>query len=303
MSRDFRFNHVKLASTDESQIVSFTSWLSMTMVLKLRRPMKKALHRRWAAFRVAMLLLSLIAAGPLVAQTPNVNYRYHGPTPPGAIGQEQLRRGGPLPGYFQPVEFKLPQGAKVSLAANGDFCDPLGEGAVVGMLIAPVYRLRVTNIPLQEGMEVFPTVEIIDRLYPPAGQAWRFPIPIELTIDDLALALAGKFVTRVIYLEEPGTALPVASGGAQQWYDAGPGSNPLFEADRLGRPVAILRMGGRLPDLENGPDEQFLFGSPPVMVKYRPKLPLPKLLPQVQPDNALPEQVLPNAAPAETTEP
>lgn len=280
----------------------------MTMVHKLRRPMLTALrHRRWVAFRAAMVLLGLMVAGPLAAQMPNVHYRYHGPTPPGAIGQEQLRRGGPLPGYFQPVEFKLPPGAKVSLAANGDFCEPLSESAVVGMLIAPVYRLRVTNIPLQEGLEVFPTIEIIDRLYPPAGQAWRFPIPIELTIDDLALALAGKFVTRVIYLEEPGTALPVASGGAQQWYDAGPGSNPLFEADRLGRPVAILRMGGRLPDLENGPDEQFLNGCPPVMVKYRPQLPLPNALP-VNPPNNVPgertaRQILPNAAPAETTEP
>jgi hypothetical protein len=253
-----------------------------------------------------MLLVSLIVASPLAAQAPGVNYRFSGTTPPGAIGQEQLRRGGPLPGYFQPIEFKAPQGAQVSLAVNGDFGDPLPDAAVVGMLIAPVYRLRVTNIPLQEGLEVFPTLEVIDRLYPPVGQAWRFPIPVELTIDDLALALSGKFVTRVIYLEEPGTALPVATGGAQQWYDAGPGSNPLLEADRLGRPVAILRMGGRVPD-QNGPDEQFLNGCPPVKVMVRPKMPLPRAVPQIQPNNipggAPAGQPSPKTAPAETIEP
>jgi hypothetical protein len=281
----------------------------MTMVPKLRRPMTRASwHRRWVACRAALVLLvGLIVASPLAAQTPGVHYRHHGMTPPGAIGQEQLRRGGPLPGYFQPADIIAPQGALVSLAVNGDFADPLPEATIVGMLIGPVYRLRVANIPLQEGLEVFPTIEIIDRLYPPAGQAWRFPIPIELTVDDLALALAGKFVTRVIYLEEPATALPVATGGAQQWFDAGPGSNPLLEADRLGRPVAILRMGGRIPDQNNGPDEQFLGGCPPVMILQRPKMPLPRVLPKNQP-GAIPGnnpagQALPNAAPAETTEP
>ena len=38
---------------------------------------------------------------------------------------------------------------------------------VAGMLIGQVYRLRVTNIPHQPGVEVFPTIQVIDRLYPP----------------------------------------------------------------------------------------------------------------------------------------
>ena len=45
------------------------------------------------------------------------------------------------------------------------------------------------------------------------------------------------------------------------------GQDPLAVADALGRPVAILRLGGRLPDHQTGPDEHFLYGSPPV-VKY-----------------------------------
>jgi hypothetical protein len=39
----------------------------------------------------------------------------------------------------------------------------------------------------------------------------------------------------------------------------------LEVADRLGRPVAIIRLGGRLPDA-GGPEAKFLFGSPPVLV-------------------------------------
>ncbi len=71
------------------------------------------------------------------------------------------------------------------------------------MLIGAVYRLRVTNIRLAEGIEVFPTIEVIDRLYPPPGQECRFAIPVELTEEDLKLAIDGKFVTRVIFLEDP----------------------------------------------------------------------------------------------------
>ncbi len=137
------------------------------------------------------------------------------------------------------------------------------------MLIGSVYRLRVTNIPLQEGLEVYPTIEVIDRIYPPVGMEFKFPIPIELTQEELEMALDGKFVTRVIYLEEPEAALPVAEKPNEQSnFEAGEGENPLEVADNLGRPMAILRMGARVPDA-TGPDEKFLFGSPP-LAKFRP---------------------------------
>ena len=173
-------------------------------------------------------------------------------------------RGGPLPGFFQPVEIKAPSGALISLAADGQF-DELGQGSrKVGLLIGSVYRLRVTGIRLAAGLEVFPTVEIIDRTYAPIGMELRFPIPIELSREDLRLALEGKFVTRVIYLENPRDALPVRENPqAQEWFDVKPGQDPLAVADALGRPVAILRMGGRLPETSQNPDPSFLFGCPP----------------------------------------
>jgi len=176
----------------------------------------------------------------------------------------QLQRGGPLPGYFQPVEIKAPPGALISLASAGSF-DPAQKAPLrVGFLIGQVYRLRVMNIPLALGMEVFPTIEVIDRIYPPPGERRRFAIPIELTEEDLKLALGGKFVTRVIYLEDPNQALPTREDQqAQNWFEVGQGQDPLVVADALGRPVAILRLGARLPDDVRGPSVQFLFGCPP----------------------------------------
>ena len=215
------------------------------------------------------LLVCVVSASNLPAAAPQVHYQHAGLMPPGAIGSQQLLRGGPLPGYFQPVEITAPKGALISTAIDGGFAEPEAERTKVGLLIGAVYRLRVTNIPGHEGLEVYPTVEIIDRLYPPLGQESKFSIPIELTEDEMTLALEGKFVTRVVYLEDPEAALPVKQDKEHQHYfEARLGENPLDVADTLGRPVAIVRMGGRVPEAE-GPDAAFLYGSP-ALFKFHP---------------------------------
>jgi len=217
-----------------------------------------------------LVLFCLESSGAVFAQEPAVHYLHHGVMPPGAIGSQQLERGGPLPGFFQPVEIKAPPGALISPAARGQFQQPGAAPLRLGLLIGQVYRLRVANIPLSPGLEVFPTVELIDRLYAPADQQRRFCVPIELTQEDLELALAGKFVTRVIYLEDPLDTLPVpAAGQPQSWFEVAPGQDPLAVADALGRPMAILRMGGRLPDQGPEPGNSFLYGCPP-FVEYPP---------------------------------
>jgi hypothetical protein len=182
-----------------------------------------------------------------------------------------------LPGYFQPVEIRVPSGATISLAVDNQFDKPQPDARKAGMLIGAVYRMRVTNIRLAEGAEVFPTVEVVDRLYTPVGQERRFAIPIDITEEDLKLAIDGKFVTRVIYLENPRNALPAREvSKSQNWFEAAPGQDPLAVADGLGRPVAILRLGARLPD--QGPDPFFFFGSPPFVAIPMEQAAAPKQL-------------------------
>lgn len=215
--------------------------------------------------------ICLEGAGLLVGQQPGVHFFHPQGMPPGAIGNQQLQRGGPLPGYFQPVKITAPDGVLVSLAEQGRFGQPQQTPVCVGLLIGQVYRLRVMHLPLRPGAEVFPTVEIVDRLYPPMGQELRFPIPIELTQEDLELALEGKFVTRVVYLEDPQKALPVAEPEkAQGWFEVAPGTDPLAVADALGRPVAIVRMGARLPQRGEAPEMAFLYGCPPWVPYAKP---------------------------------
>jgi hypothetical protein len=144
---------------------------------------------------------------------------------------------------------------------------PQGD-VLVGMQIGPVYRVRVTEIPNHPGLEIFPTIEVIDRLYPPPGLALRYPIPVEFTRDELELALRGAFVTRVIYVEDPHQALPIAqpAGGEQPWIEAPPGEDPLVTADHRGRPVAILRLGGRVPNAAGSTGADSTSGTPPLVL-------------------------------------
>lgn len=195
-----------------------------------------------------------------------MHYLQSADLPPGAIGTAQLVRGGPLAGYFQPVEVRGPQGAKVALEIGGLFEPSVSDTVMAGMLIGQVYRLKVTEIPRNEGAEVFPTVEVINRLYPPPGKATKFPIPIELTQHEIELALSGQYVVRVIYLEDPNQPLPTAELAEQRYFEAAPGQDPLKVADELGRPMAILRMGSRVPDL---PSESELRHSPP-LIRFPP---------------------------------
>ena len=271
---------------------------SVTMVNQAQGPVTR--RALWmgkgaccTAMTVVLVLLGLTAT--LSAQEPDVHYLHHGTMPPGAIGSMQLVRGGPVLGYFQPVEVRAPSGVLASLAEGGTFSEASPTPLKVGLLIGQVYRIRVMGIPLQPGMEVFPTIEVVDRLYTPPGKEQRFPIVIELTEEDLRFAIQGKFVTRVIYLEDPRSALPVREDPDRQaWFEAPRGADPLAVADQLGRPMAILRMGARLPDYTTGPDPGFLFGCPPLQ-RYEPQA---EVLPQSSKGDAANARRLP----ASTTE-
>jgi hypothetical protein len=238
-----------------------------------KRPRCRPTHRAARPVVSAILLVGVL--WPLLlsnawSQREPAHYFHSGGLPPGAIGTGQLLRGGPLPGYFQPVEIKAPEGAAISLAVDGRFERPQKSSVLAGMLIGQVYRVRITEIPRQEGFEVFPTIEVVNRLYPPPGLKNHFPIPVHVTADELELALAGRFVTRVIYLEDPQNALPVQDrDDFQRYWEVRSDEDALKAADRLGKPVAILRMGSRVPDVD-AMSGRFTFGCPPLVKLSRP---------------------------------
>lgn len=188
----------------------------------------------------------------------------HADMPPGSLGRIRGLSPGPLQGAYQPIEIHAPAGVEVTAAVPGGFPPPVAQPMRLAVLVGGVYRFQLTNLPMQPGTELFPTVEVIDRLYPPPGQEGNFPIPIHFDALDIRDALAGRLVTRVVYLEDPQTAFAAADPPqSQRTLDVRPDTDPLLTADRLGRPVAVIRLGSRVPPDQPELLDGFLMGSPP----------------------------------------
>lgn len=179
--------------------------------------------------------------------------------PVGTIGQTQVQRRPELANVWQPTLIRVPDGATLSLAEGSGFVTSGQRDAnLVSLQVGQPYRLKVSQIPNQFG-DVYPTIELVDRLHPPTGKETRYPVPVQITAEELAMALSGKFVTRVIYVEDPRNAVGARDLPEQRYFEALPDEDPYEVASRIGRPIAILRMGSVLPTKNLA---SFLFGSP-----------------------------------------
>ncbi len=210
--------------------------------------MSRLHHKCFAAWFWALAIALPVATAQQPLGNTGVFQLHRADMPPGAVGQGQLLRGGPLAGYFQPVSLAVAGSGRVAIWSGEHFEALAGRPPLVGLQIGQVYRLRVTQIERHPGAELYPTVELVSRLFPPPGLALKFPVPIVFSQEELEMALRGHFVTRVVYLENPNEALPVQDKkGQQRVFEVGQGEDPLQTADLLGRPVAIVRIGSRVP--------------------------------------------------------
>ncbi len=185
-------------------------------------------------------------------------------SPPGMVSTARIMQTGHAVHQYQVVRFEGPKGSRIALSGGQDFL-PTEVGPIsAGILVGPAYRIKITDIPYQEGLELFPTVELLDKLCPPPGLEAAFPVPIVLTQEDLETAAAGGMVTRVVYLEDPQAALPIADKpGTQRHFDVNGIEDPLHVADQLGKPIAIVRIGSRVAPSQPELMPEFLLGSPP----------------------------------------
>lgn len=195
--------------------------------------------------------------------------------PPGLAADYSRLSNPALTHYVQPVRVVGPTGSRLEIATQGGFKATNASKVTVGMRIGPVYRIKISNIPESPGKELYPSVELLNRLYPPEGLENDFPIQVVLGKDDLKQALAGNLVTKVIYLENPETALPHRHREDQQpFIDVGGGEDPLRAAEKMGRPMAILRIGSRVP-MPSDTMEQFGFRAPALRILPEPQKSLP----------------------------
>jgi hypothetical protein len=149
--------------------------------------------------------------------------------------------------FLQPIRVELPTDGTVTVYSGSP--EPRGVGATPAQFSANIghlYRLRVSDMPEFPGEELYPSIEVLDRLHAPNGAAASYPIPVVLSAEDLNEAIEGRLVTRVIYLENPRLASPEDTLRSEP-ANLNPADNALQEAGLRGRPMIIVRIGGRIP--------------------------------------------------------
>ena len=229
------------------------------------------LNLRSFLFGKTLVALAALTLSPFVAsldaQTANPSFARPA-HPTGQLAHQRIIGG--MRKKTQPVEWKLPKGARVAVAQPGDYWEAPENTNLFGLQVGAVYRFRIDRIPAYPDVELYPTVELIGSLNPPAGRQWDFPVEFEIPAEDLALAARGSFVTRVVFVENSANAMNVdaSESNRELVLDVPQTVDPVVAASTRGRPLAIIRIGSRAPLADPDKVNPFFFGLP--LVEFKP---------------------------------
>jgi hypothetical protein len=231
-------------------------------------------------FSTAVCLMALLAGVKCSAQYGHLAYNL---PPAQRLMEPGPGVGGPGPGVLSPAATMGSGGIAPAMAmggmGGGPGCPPMGMSAGATSQIAflgveggelswdisgqqmfdstplvmpgrqnfpqgAIYRLKLTNLPGREGVELYPTLEIAPVTPRTDAYLAHAPIPVQFTDEDLDQVLSGNFVTKVIYLPDP-EFQELALSGVETLVSTrlDPGVDPISEADRRGAILAILRVG------------------------------------------------------------
>ncbi len=220
----------------------------------LSRQLVRALSPTGAAWLVAICGLAATSS----ASAQERYYPLDQTTPPGVYGNWSGWQQRVMPRQLQSVSVQLPVAGSVAYYSSSTVgLPPAPSPARARLALGGVYRLRLADLEGFPGVELYPTIELVDVLHPPQGLAEQFPIPVVLTIEELNAAVAGQMVTKVVYLEPAQELNPLTLDQAHPNLLMPPQRNIIEEADRRGRPLLILRVGSRVPN----DDEPEFFGQ------------------------------------------
>jgi hypothetical protein len=222
--------------------------------------------------RHALHLLIALQAGASIAAAEVPVSKRHFPVDvrrPGMASQWNLAIDPTRQGQMQVCEVAMPNGGTAELYQPTGTISPLNGVNRALLQVGGTYRFKISGVPNLPGVEVYPTVELIDHLHAPPGSEQDFPVPLEITAADVEAASQNRMVTKVIYLEQPDLAIPEPQENGLHTIDFAASANLMKVADERGRPVAIIRIGGRTPDARN-PDPAFFSTNGAVIVTEIP---------------------------------
>ncbi|MEM6468745.1 MAG: hypothetical protein AAF802_04195 [Planctomycetota bacterium] len=160
--------------------------------------------------------------------------------------------GGMMPApVMQPVQvtFGRPEGMQVRYDSTGGGMfdsEPLIVPARQNFPQGGLFRIKLTNIPGREGVELYPTIELAFANPRTGAYLAHNSIPIQFDEEDFDQVVTGNFVTKVLYLPDPDFQGPALAGiDTLVSTRLDPGIDPIVEADRRGSILAIIRLGDK----------------------------------------------------------
>ena len=157
--------------------------------------------------------------------------------------------GGGMIGAMAPTSQIGPDGMQVrwdvSMAGGFD-SEPLVTPGRYDFPQGAIYRLKLTDIPGREGIELYPSLEVAPVTPRTAAYLAHNAVPFQLTDEDLDQVTTGNFVTKVVYLPDAEyQELAVAGVETLVSTRLDPGVDPVVEADRRGSILGIIRIGNK----------------------------------------------------------
>lgn len=190
---------------------------------------------------------NLPPAERLFAPGPGVDGPGPGVMPPMVPMQNGLMAGAMAPTVQ--ILFHRPEGMQVRWDVMGEGTFDATPLVVPGRQNFPqggIYRLKLTNIPGREGVELYPTLEIGPTTPRTEAYLAHNAIPVQFTEEDFDQVLSGNFVNKVIYLPDPEfQELALANVETLVSTRLDPGMDPITEADRRGAILAVVRLGNK----------------------------------------------------------
>jgi uncharacterized repeat protein (TIGR01451 family) len=166
----------------------------------------------------------------------------------------------PSPGPLMYIKFTGPKGTKLTVYRGGDDNKTLELPCTLGFRPGYAYRLAISDVPGLRGQVFSPSLEVRGSLaLQSKARNADFPAHLHFHEDDFGKAIGGALIKKVITLERPDLALPIASKPDLPIEISVPASrNPYVEAAERGQPLIVLQMGQR----HMTPQELSYFGQP-----------------------------------------
>jgi hypothetical protein len=138
---------------------------------------------------------------------------------------------------------------KDTILKEGDFPPVIEAPGTVNLSQGTTYRLKLTNIRRQPGLEVYPTLEVVKATNPRVAELLAHcPVPLGFSDDDFKQVRAGNAIVKVIYLpleasEQAGYVLPAELRSM----DLASQAHLISEASRKGDVLLVIRLGSMEP--------------------------------------------------------